>query len=84
MESSPKTVESRHESFVREREAALFLGVSSRTLQRWRAEPPQCGGPRFYRLGGRIAYRLGDLVEWAEAQACESSARAAVRPHSAG
>lgn len=36
-----------NESFVTEREAAAFLGISVCTLQRWRTEPPPGGAPNF-------------------------------------
>ncbi len=62
------------EPFVIEQEAAKFLKVSVRTLQRWRTEPPAGGGPRFYKLGRkRVAYRLSDLSAWAEGRAFEST-----------
>ena len=64
------------EPFVGEREAAEFLGVSVRTLQRWRTEPPAFGAPRFYRLGKRVAYRISVLSAWAERHAFTSTAEA--------
>ena len=64
------------EPFIGEREAAEFLGVSVRTLQRWRTEPPAFGAPRFYRLGKRVAYRLSVLSAWAERHAFTSTAEA--------
>ncbi len=45
-----------------EGEAAQVMRLSSRTLQRMRAEG---GGPRFVRLTStRIAYRLSDIRKW--------------------
>lgn len=62
------------EPFVVEQEAAEFLKVSVRTLQRWRTEPPAGGAPRFYKLGQkRVAYRLSDLSTWAERRAFGST-----------
>ena len=62
------------EPFVVEQEAADFLKVSVRTLQRWRTEPPAGGAPRFYKLGRkRVAYRLSDLSAWAESRAFGST-----------
>ncbi len=62
------------EPFVGEQEAAKFLKVSVRTLQRWRTEPPVGGAPRFYKLGRkRVAYRLSDLSTWAERRAFGST-----------
>lgn len=68
------------EPFIDEREAARFLNISVRTLQRWRTEPPENGPPRFYRLGRRVAYRFSDLTAWAEAQACFSTSEANANP----
>jgi len=57
------------EPFVDESEAAEFLKISRRTLQRWRIEPPPDGAPPFYRLGKkRIVYRLSDLSDWVESR----------------
>ena len=62
------------EPFVSEREAAKFLNISVRTLQRWRAEPPNTGALRFYKLGQkRVAYRLSDLAKFAEDRAFNST-----------
>lgn len=62
------------EPFVNERAAAAFLGVSVRTLQRWRTEPPEGGGPPFYKLGSRrVAYRLNYCGKWAESRAFGST-----------
>jgi hypothetical protein len=62
------------EPFVREQEAADFLNISVRTLQRWRTEPPPSGAPPFYKLGKkRVVYRLGDLADWAEKQSRSST-----------
>ncbi len=59
MEGSPDQI-------LREREAARLLGVSHRTLQRWRCVG---GGPSFVRCGLRaVGYRRGDLLAWIEAR----------------
>ena len=48
---------------IGEREAAAFLGVSPRTLQKWRR---QGGGPVFYRYSRRsIRYCRRDLLAFA-------------------
>ena len=68
------------EPFVSEREAAIHLGVSVRTLQRWRTEPPIMGAPRFYKLGTRrVAYRISDLSRWAEGRAFSSTSEVDAR-----
>lgn len=45
-------------------QAAEFLGMSKRTLDKWRVTG---GGPRYYK-GGRILYAEKDLLEWLEAR----------------
>ena len=43
-------------------EAALYLGLPARTLQRYRIVGE---GPAFHRFGGRVRYLRGDLDAWA-------------------
>lgn len=51
---------------VTEEDAATFLSVSMRSLQRWRAEER---GPPFVKLHERrVHYRLSDLEAWVEAR----------------
>ena len=45
--------------------AATFLGLSPRTLERFRVEGR---GPAFLKLGRRVVYSRDDLVKWAEAR----------------
>ena len=45
-------------ALLTQREAALCLRLSERTLERWRV---QGTGPRFVRLNHRIRYRQQDL-----------------------
>jgi len=48
---------------LRTPEAARFVGLSIRTLEKHRT----CGtGPRYSKLGGRVVYRLEDLQAWVE------------------
>ena len=62
------------EPFVPEVEAAKFLNVSVRTMQRWRTEPPAGGGPQFFKLGPkRVVYCLSVLGRWAEGRAFNST-----------
>jgi hypothetical protein len=42
-------------------ELAVRWGISHRTLERWRWTGE---GPRFIKLGGRVAYRLCDIEEY--------------------
>ena len=53
-------------ALVDEKVAAQFLGVTDRTVQKWRQTG---GGPRHIVLSSRcIRYRRIDLREWAEAR----------------
>ncbi|KAA5601759.1 helix-turn-helix transcriptional regulator [Blastochloris sulfoviridis] len=49
--------------YLRTPEAARFLGLSGRTLEKHRTYGT---GPRYCKLGGRVVYRLEDLVAWVE------------------
>ena len=54
------------EALNTEREAADFLGVTTRALQKWRTTG---NGPRFVRISSRcVRYRRRDLMEWSEAR----------------
>jgi len=44
--------------YLRTPEAARFLGLSGRTLEKHRIYGT---GPRYSKLGGRVVYRLDDL-----------------------
>ncbi|MBC9009754.1 helix-turn-helix transcriptional regulator [Acetobacter tropicalis] len=48
---------------LRTPQAAEWLGISPRTLERYRTIG---GGPVFYKLGNRVTYTIGDLKTWAE------------------
>ena len=48
--------------YLRTPEAARFLGLSGRTLEKHRTYGT---GPRYSKLGGRVVYKLDDLQEWA-------------------
>lgn len=51
---------------LNEKQAAAFLGFTTRTLQAWRQRG---GGPRFVRISSRaIRYRRHDLREWVESR----------------
>jgi excisionase family DNA binding protein len=47
-------------------EAAEYLRVSPRTLQRWRTEAGM--GPPWHRAGRRVLYKQRDLDAWLEQQ----------------
>jgi len=60
--------------FLAETEAARFLRVSPRTMQRWRLSG---GGPVFRRHGRHVVYSKLDLVEFSESSARRSTSEAA-------
>ncbi len=43
------------------RRAAELIGMSKRTLEKWRSEGT---GPPFLKLGRRVLYSVADLEEW--------------------
>ncbi len=43
------------------RRAAELIGMSKRTLEKWRGEGT---GPPFLKLGRRVLYSVADLEEW--------------------
>ena len=49
-------------NYLSTREAADYLGLSPRTLDRYRVSG---GGPVFHRFGGRVRYLRADLDAWA-------------------
>ncbi len=52
-----------HISFLDTQQAARVLGLSAKTLARYRVSGE---GPVFHRFGNRIRYRQDDLEGWAE------------------
>lgn len=65
--------------FLRTPEAARFLGLSDRTLEKHRTYGT---GPAYRKLGGRVVYAVDDLQAWAERGAVTSTSdpRGAVLP----
>lgn len=56
--------------FVRTHDAAAFLGLSGRTLEKHRCTGT---GPVFRKLGGRVVYAIEDLEAWAAERARNST-----------
>jgi predicted DNA-binding transcriptional regulator AlpA len=56
--------------YLRTPEAARFVGLSIRTLEKHRIYGT---GPRYSKLGGRVVYRLEDLQSWVESGAKAST-----------
>jgi predicted DNA-binding transcriptional regulator AlpA len=51
------------ERYLRTPDAARYLGLSPRTLEKHRTFGT---GPLYRKLGGRVVYRQEDLKNWAE------------------
>ena len=49
--------------FLRTPEAARFLGLSGRTLEKHRTYGT---GPKYRKVGGRVIYAIEDLQAWAQ------------------
>lgn len=52
-------------NYLNTREAAAWLSLSPRTLDRYRVSGD---GPAFHRFGGRVRYQVADLEAWASAR----------------
>jgi predicted site-specific integrase-resolvase len=56
--------------------AKLLDGMERQTLAKWR----QRGlGPAFYRYGGKIRYRVSDIIAWLESRRVEPTKRSGRR-----
>lgn len=56
---------------INQTELSERLGVSCRTLERWR----WIGiGPLFIKIGGRVRYRLSDVEAFEHSRLCQSTA----------
>ena len=62
--------------FLRTQEAARFLGLSPRTLEKHRVYGT---GPVYRKLGGRVVYALADLQAWANVGLRNSTSDTGVR-----
>ncbi|WGD29700.1 helix-turn-helix domain-containing protein [Ancylobacter sp. WKF20] len=49
--------------YLRTKEAAAFLSLSARTLEKHRTYGT---GPAYRKLGGRVVYSIDDLQAWTE------------------
>jgi excisionase family DNA binding protein len=54
-------------------EAAEYIGVTKRTMERWRVTGD---GPRFVKVGRHCLYRRADLDAWVDARVFENTAAA--------
>lgn len=66
MSTTPSEIQ-RH---LRTAEAARFLGLSDRTLEKHRSYGT---GPIYRKIGGRVVYTLDDLRAWSERAARRST-----------
>lgn len=53
------------QNFYRTKKAAEILGLSHRTLERWRFEGQ---GPVFRKFGKLVVYAETDLTQWSDGQ----------------
>lgn len=67
MSSNEPSAPHRH---LRTVEAARFLGLSDRTLEKHRSYGT---GPVYRKIGGRVVYTLADLQAWSERGARRST-----------
>ena len=56
--------------YLSNEEAAAFLHLSPRTLEKQRVTG---GGPKFRKFGRRVVYALEDLESWANARSCDTT-----------
>lgn len=56
--------------YLRTKEAAEFLSLSARTLEKHRTYGT---GPGYHKLGGRVVYAVDDLEAWAARGAVTST-----------
>jgi excisionase family DNA binding protein len=52
-----------HDPLLTPNEVSVFLGVPLRTIYRWRSRGD---GPRGYRIGRHVRYRVDDIERWLE------------------
>ena len=58
--------------YLRTKEAAEFLSLSARTLEKHRTYGT---GPAYHKLGGRVVYSVDDLETWAERRDAAATAQ---------
>ena len=68
-------------SYLTNDEAAAFLRLSPRTLEKQRVIG---GGPRFRKFGRRVMYALADLEAWADARSFEMTSDPGYASRNAG
>jgi len=56
--------------YLRTPEAARFLGLSNRTMEKHRSYGT---GPVYMKIGGRVVYTLAELQAWSQRGVCSST-----------
>lgn len=70
MATQPTSQDSHPDALITERDAAMVLCVSDRTLQQWRWRGI---GPRYLKLcGGAVRYTRADLLDFIASSRCQS------------
>lgn len=69
-QTAPSKASPPAQHFLTQREAADFLRLSERTLERYRRTGT---GPAFVKLGRRVVYRIADLTAFTEAHTYRST-----------
>jgi len=69
--SIPKAQAKGEQRYVRDVEAAAFLGVSVFTLRSWRSRGEPCGPP-VTRMGKMVMYSVKGLEQYMEERTAES------------
>ena len=65
------------DKYMSTRDVAAFLGLSPRTLDRYRVSGD---GPDFHKFGNRVRYLRADVESWAEERRCQSTSGAGDSP----
>ncbi|WP_395396512.1 helix-turn-helix domain-containing protein (plasmid) [Novosphingobium sp. BL-8A] len=60
------------QSFLINNEAAAFLRLSPRTLEKYRVIG---GGPPFHKFGRRVLYARADLQQWADLRTFDNTSQ---------
>ena len=68
--TAPTTTTTQPARYLTNDEAAEFLRLSPRTLEKQRVIG---GGPRFRKFGRRVMYAVADLESWADARSFEAT-----------
>lgn len=63
--------------YLRTSEAARFVGLSGRTLEKHRCYGT---GPTYSKIGGRVVYRIEDLQTWVQRGATQSTSDTTTDP----